>query len=305
MSALVPSSNANDRIEAPGGPSFGPNNSTNPGYYTIVNGSWATPVPTQAQSLLAVAPQSVYALTPEQMDESYWNTYYGGSSVPSVVSHPSSNEDLYRNEQVMVDHYLASGGLIVTSERTGTAQGFSEANAYNYAQTWIASNGGLPSDAVLTFAGAEKNSLMSQTSNVSGETYPNITQYVFIWRHGSSAVVGSDKIQINVDDAGALTTKTIKVLNIHGNCYISETVSEPPWIPVFHIHTYVRVWRTLGAATVTYRSTESGVNAGAYGYCSSDMTLPTSQAQPCGVIPTSTGHEYTDTASTSVLLGTE
>ena len=141
------------------------------------------------------------------MNESYWYNYYGGSNVPSVTSQPSANEKLYRNPYVLVDHYYASGGLFVAGVGTRTARGFSISQALSYAQSWIQSNGGMPSDAALTFAG-EENITPSTAQATSDQPYPNIGQYIFTWRHAESGLLGPDRIDIAIDDNGHLTTYT-------------------------------------------------------------------------------------------------
>ena len=94
MAMLIPSANAADVIEAAGGPHFGYNGDTNPEYYFIMSdGSVGVVSPFTFSS----APRTAYALTPESMNESYWYNYYGGSNVPSTITHPSGNENVYRN----------------------------------------------------------------------------------------------------------------------------------------------------------------------------------------------------------------
>ena len=287
ISMLVPTANANDAIEASGGPHFGYNNDTQPQY--IAMGPDGTVGP-QTVSTLGSAPTSVYSLNAEQMDESYWYNYYGGGSVPSTTSHPSSNEDLYRNPYVSVDHYLASGGLSVVTAATGTAKGFSGAQAYQYALSWIQNNGGLPSDAVLTFAGDETMS-PAPSQPTQDQPYPGVRAYSFMWRHANSAVLDNDFIQINVDDHGSLTQYQTKTWNVHCGCWVWYTYYAAPWIPKYHMRMYVRVWRTLAAALSTFKAS---FTAQAYGYCATDMTQPQSQATPCGVNFSSGRTTYTD-----------
>lgn len=280
MSMLIPNANSSDRIEAAGGPHFGYNGDTSPEYYFMQSDGTVGVV---SPFTLSSAPQSVYSLVPESMNESYWYNYYGGSSVPSTITHPSGNENLYRSQYVTVDHYLASGGVVVSTERTGTARGFAATDAYQYAANWIQNNGGLPNDASLEFAGEEVQSPNS-TPPTSDQPYPNRTRYLFTWRHASSAILSNDKITIAVDDAGSLTTysKQVQIWNVHCRCYVSKTIyyQAPPWVPVYHLATYVRVWRTLGSPT---QSITPKVTASSYAYCASDMYDASSVANPCGV----------------------
>lgn len=292
MEMLIPATNASDSIEASGGPHFGPNGSTNPQAYFIgADGQ----VVVSSVSKLSSAPQAIYALVPEQMDEAYWNSYYGGGSVPSTVTHPSSNENLYRNQYALVDHYLASGGLFVATAATGTARGFSSADAYQYALNWIQTNGGLPSDAVLTYAGDETVS-PTATQPTSDQPYPGTRQYTFVWRHANSAILDHDKIQINVDDAGKLTLYSKpgrSIYNAGCQCMIQLQTYYygSPWVPVYHIHTYVRLWRSLGAPIQAFVATRT---AQSYGYCSSDMVAVISEAIPCGITAGASGVLYQD-----------
>jgi hypothetical protein len=287
-SALIPAANAADDIEAAGGPHFGPNGSTNPQYYTRVNDGKLSVTST---ATLPSVPASVYSLTPEAMNESYWESEYGGSSVPSTLTHPTANEDLYRNPYVYVDHYLASGGLIAATASTGTAQGFSEVDAYNYALSWINQNGGLPADAVLTFAGPETISPTS-TAPTSDRPYPNTRQYIFVWRHGSSGLLSNDKIEIHIDDAGAYTKyqKYITILSPHCMCDIQELITyyAAPWVPVYHMHIYVREWRSIGGVLRSFQVENTG-GATSYALCGSDISATTSEATPCGVTTTASG----------------
>ncbi len=304
MSALIPSANAADDIEASGGPHFGPNGSTSPQYYKWDGNTPGTLVP----QTLAAAPASTYNLTPEAMNESYWYNYYGGSSVPSTITHPSSNEDLYRSQYALVDHFLASGGLLAASADTGTARGFSSNEAYQYALGWIASNGGLPSDAILTYAGAQ-NVTPNSKAPTSDQPYPSTRQYVFIWRHASSAILGGDHISIAVDDAGALTTVSVQIgVKYVASCectlpvYRLEHVS--PWVPVYHVATYARMWRTLGApaSAITAGAT---IPAAAYAYCGTDMMAAVSVATPCAMVTSSKGTVFEDVRSGAALAASE
>jgi hypothetical protein len=139
-SALVPLQNESDDIEARGGPHYGYDGDTNPVYLSYANGSL------QAQiAMLSSAPASTYSLIGESMNETYWYNFYGGGSVASETIHPTTNEDLYRNPYVYVDHYLGSGGLMAVTPATGTAKGFYQDDALQYAEEWIASSGGAAS----------------------------------------------------------------------------------------------------------------------------------------------------------------
>ncbi len=294
--AMIPAPNKFDVIEAAGGPHFGPNGSTNPQFYDAISGHLQ--VATIAK--MAVAPGQTYSLVPESMNEGYWNTYYGGSSIASTISHPTPNENVYRSPYVYVDHYLASGGLMVATAETGTAKGFGEDDAYQYALSWLADNGGLPSDAVLTYSGIQTVSPTS-VSATADAPFPAVRQYIFVWRHAYSGVVGGDKIQVNVDDAGAPTT----YITDTGNAYNAKCrCTEPhyvyrmgaPWIPVYHMHVYVREWRTIGAPTGPFKVTAVG-NATAFGLCASSMSSPQSIATPCGLVSTGDGTGAIDLVS--------
>jgi hypothetical protein len=302
--ALIPSANVADSIELSGGPNFGPDGSVNPQYYAInSDGQLAV----QSVATLPSLPQSIYSLVPEQMNESYWNTYYGGSSVPSETLHPSANENVYRNPNVSVDHYLASGGVIVSAASTGTARGISLTQAYQYALDWIQSNGGLPGDAALTFAG-EQTITPTTTEPTTDQPYPGNAEYVFIWRHAQSGLLTNDKIQINVDDAGALTTTTTTVMiyTPRCQCYKPDTIVQhvPPWIPSYHINTYVRLWRSLGAAGAAYAASVS-LSATSFAYCGSAMSSTTSRAVPCGVASSSGRMQYLDPQSGAIETSSE
>ncbi len=108
--------------------------------------------------------------------------------------------------------------------------------------------------------------------------------YLFTWRHSSSGILSNDKITVAVDDAGTLTTYTKQetIWSPHCMCYIKETVTykSTPWIPAYHVSTYARVWRTLGAPLQTITPQ---ITSPRYAYCASDMSSATSQATPCGV----------------------
>ncbi len=280
--ALVPAANKADAIEAPGGPHYGPNGSINPQYYTWNEDSQMLSVQI---ATLSSAPTSTYNLVPEAMNESYWYNYYGGTSVPSVTSHPSANEDLYRNQYTLVDHFLASGGLLVANPDTGTAKGFSINEAYQYALSWINSNGGLPGDAALTYAG-QQTVMPTSAQSTSDQPYPNVRQYMFTWRHANSAVLG-DSISILVDDAGSLTQESIQIGTRYAagcRCLmpVYKLVYVQPWVPAYHIAGYSRMWRTLGGTVAPQAGT--AVRASAYAYCGSDMMAAQSVATPCALI---------------------
>lgn len=300
---LIPSANTSDVIEAAGGPHFGYNGDISPQYFSVQSLGWGS---LSRPSTLATAPQAVYELVPEQMNENYWYNYYGGSSVPSKISHPSANEDLYENPYVLVDHYLASGGLVVSTASTGTAKGFSGNAAYEYALSWLQSNGGLPNDANLTYAGAETAEPGSGIAPTSDMPYPNTTRYMFIWRHAYSGVLGNDKILITVDDAGSLTetTRYMTYIDPHCGCRITKPVIEyaPPWVPAFHINSYVRLWRSVGSVVAAH---PQAVTGSSYAYCTSDMADIQSTATPCVVTSGPTGTEYRDTESGVTLGSTE
>lgn len=165
---------------------------------------------------------------------------------------------------------------------TGTAKGFYQDDALQYAEQWIASNGGqLPSDAVLTFAGAQTIS-PTATAPTSDAPTPQNRQYMFVWRHGSSGLLGSDKIQINIDDAGVWirTPETVGgTYNIKCQCMIPKTifVNTPPWIPAYHVHLYTRLWRTIGAPLQPVASSST---YSSYVLCGSDIGNPRAPRHP-------------------------
>lgn len=298
IAMLIPARNAADAIEAAGGPHFGYNNSTNPEYYFML--SDGTIVVTNPMAL-STAPTATYSLNGEQMNESYWYNYYGGGSVTSTVTHPSPNENLYRSPYATVTHYLASGGLIVNSGRTGTAKGFGANDALQYALNWIQNNGGLPSDAVLTYAGDETMQ-PDAVQPTSDQPYPNRTSYVFTWRHASSGILSNDKITIAVDDAGSLTKyyQDYYVWNSLCQCEMEKVrpYYAPPWVPSYHISTYARVWRALGAPT---QAITPQITGSSYAYCASDMSSPTSQAVPCAVSGSSSAKTYRSLVTGAVI----
>ena len=284
IAMLVPNANTYDRIEARGGPHFGYDGDTNPVYYYCCNTQGGVTPGSVAR--LGSPTSTVYSLTPEQMNESYWYNLYGGANVPHSYTTPSSNEHLYRNPYVLVNHYLASGGLLVASSATGTARGLSESAAYQFALSWIQSNGGLPSDAVLTFTGDETVA-PTQLPVVVGGAYPNVRQYAFIWRHGSSGILSGDKIQVNVDDEGTWRIACDKSPDppFRRTCHRTNE-----WLAKGHITTYVRVWRSIGSTTSSiirhaYTLPQQIVPSQASGnaLCASDMTLASSVATPCDV----------------------
>ena len=297
--ALIPTPNTADIIEG-SGPGFGPNGDTSPAYFRISNGSWGPGVATQLPATSAAPLQTSYSLTPEQMDESYWYNTYGGTSLTGLITHPSSNENLYRDQNVTVDHFLATGGLLVAAQRTGTAKGVAEADAYSYALNWLSSNGGLPADAVLTYAGGQTNSLLSPTPPDASVPYPNVTQYVFVWRHGSSGLVGSDKIEIRIDDAGFLSKQTIQIYNTRCQCYVNQVINTYPWQQRFHMHAYARMWRQIGAPLSDRRNTMS-YNSGSYGLCGTEFADPTSTGVPCAVTNGTGGHVFVDTTNSQAI----
>lgn len=274
-SYLVPQRNLSDAIEAPGGPHYGYDGDTNPTYMHCCSASQSIRTGSQAFS----SSTSTYSLVPEQMDETYWYNTYGGSSVSSQLTYPNGNEHDYRNPYVFVRHYLASGGLIVGQRSTGSAAGFSDTDAYNYAVSWINSNGGFPSDAVLTFAGA--GILYPQVSVTnSTKPYPNVRHYTFVWRHATNGIQAGDKMQIDIDDDGRYERDcTDYDPPLKNHCYTTST-----WDPQFHVSVYVRVWRQLGSA-ISVQSTSTTVQtSGTYvgsALCASDMSDPSSTASPC------------------------
>lgn len=306
LGMYIPNANKPDAIERAGGPHFGPNGSTAPVfYYCCDNLGNATP---GSISRLPSASSQVYSLTPETMNETYWYNLYGGGNVSSRITYPSNNEHLYRNPYVMVDHFLASGGLIVAAPPTGTGKGFSQDDALSYAQSWVSSNGGWPSDATLSYAGAEIIS-PTQLPVDDGAPYPQVRQYVFKWRHGQSGVILGDKLEVAVDDHGTWTVACTRNPDPPYNprCYLTT-----PWKPSFHIVGYTRVWRSIASSvrqitrlhTYTVRQPLVPSTPG-NALCSSDMTDPNSIAKPCDMYLDSTGtvNGYVD-PSTAGLLGT-
>lgn len=298
-SALVPTSNESDPIEAKGGPHYGYDGDTNPVYFSYSSGSLQPSIAT-----LSSAPTSTYSLIAEPMNETYWYNFYGGSSVPSETIHPTGNEDLYENPYVYVDHYLASGGLYAEAPSTDTAKGFSQSDALQYAISWIGSNGGgLPSDAVLTYAGAETMAPTTAAATTD-QPYPANRQYLFIWRHDASALFGSDKIQINIDDAGSLTkyTETVSTYNTVCRCTIQHVIVyyAAPWIPEYHVHVYSRLWRTVGAPLQSVNPTTA---FSTYALCGSGMGDTQSIAVPCGIAQSAGKTLFFDEVSNTVSSG--
>jgi hypothetical protein len=311
IAMLVPTANEGDVIEAAGGPHFGINGMSFPTYfYTNTKGQLTTQVvarrvpgnPASSPSLNT----TVYSLVPEQMNESAWYQRYAGDS--GTISYPSSNEHDYDSPSASVRHFGASGGVVVALHATGTAQGISQAAAYQYALSFVQNNGGLPADAALTFQGTETMSPVPPMPTCPGGyllpagygmtfckalipygawisntfPYPSVRQYVFIWRHAYNGIVSGDKIQVNVDDDGGYIIGS----TTHGSIYYWTG----RWNPVPHVNTYVRVWRTLGApigsiSRVQYSlSPELSGSAPAGGaLCSTEMSSPVSVAAPCDV----------------------
>lgn len=251
---LIPSANVSDVIEARGGENFGNDRDTSPQFFGTSSDS--TGVALGTQSGLAVNGDS-YNLIAEPVNESAWKQQYGNPSGTEIS--PNSNLHVFTSKFATVLHFLASGEVVAESPGSGTAGAIGEAQAYQYAVSWIASNGGLPSDAVLTFAGRINNPVPSHILPCSsGATPPcNIPAaalpsnsgtllWEFIWRHRSNGILWGDKIQIDVDDAGMWT---VMQQPCNGRVGIPPFCITPPWIPSAHVAEYVRIWRSLGSVS--------------------------------------------------------
>ncbi len=295
LAMLIPSANTGDVIEARGGPHFGYDGDANPVYYHCCDSQGQ--ITTSSIARITTGSTTVYSLTPESMDENYWFNYYGGANVSYTLQHPSTNENIYRSADIIVDHYLASGGVIIGSASTGTSKGISMQDAYSFATSWLTNNGGLPSDAALTFDGAETLSPYPAPGQYT--PYTNVRQYVFTWRHANSGVSSGDKIQVNVDDDGSFEIQcTENDPPAKNHCWHTDV-----WQPSPHITTYVRVWRSLGQnvgqiSRISY-TPPSGMQASGTNLCASDIMSTTSTATPCDTFTGSTGpaNAYVDPTS--------
>ncbi len=295
---LLPQANRYDVIEAAGGVNFGPNGSINPVYY-----SWNGQALQPNVQLLFTQPSMGYQLIAEPMDENGWINQYGGNNVQHTYNQ-TNPVHTWISQQAIVSHYPRSGGLHVTLGATGTAQGFDVNTAMQYAQNWIGNNGGLPADAVLTYAGT-LNDTPYQYNAIQGAPYPNNLEYMFTWRHGSNSLLGGDKITVLVDDSGSLTryTKRYEYWDPHCQCYhySYRTYYAPPWVPAFSVDKYVRAWRALGQHTIRLKQDTQHIRRRApatiagYAYCSSDMGALATVAIPCSVSRGPASNTYTDT----------
>jgi hypothetical protein len=299
---LVPAKNASDSLEANGGPHFGYNGDTNPIYYYCCNSNNA--VTTASPSMVSSA-TSAYTLVPESVSESQLLTKYDASSTTYKMQEPNTNEHVFASQGVIVQHYLASGGIVVSMQSTGNAYGVSPAAALSYAQSWLENTGGgLPSDAVLTFAGIETMSA-SPTTLWGSVPYPNVKEYVFIWQHGTSGVLSGDKIQVNVDDAGTFTYSCHVLRGSVESCAYSG-----PWVSSPHVAAYVRIWRSLGTPAIAPTPAPGAAIPASYlglrrvgtALCASNMVSTSNVATPCAVYG-ATGTRYFVDASTGQARG--
>jgi hypothetical protein len=159
-------------------------------------------------------------------------------------------------------------------------------------------DGGLPADAVLTFAGRVTNpnadailppGCPGESCQIPVAAYPahnNTRLWTFIWRHKKSGILWGDKIQVNVDDGGSWSV-------IQQACQPRGGVPQfcivPPWIPSVHVSLYSRVWRTVVAAksqvsTITLPnslSLDPNAKQSATGLCAPDMASTKMVAVPC------------------------
>jgi hypothetical protein len=288
---LVPSANQSDVIEAPGGPNFGPNGSTLPNNFV---GESAASVAAVQQTGLAPA-GATYTLTGETVDESTWLSNYGNPTGTKV--NPSANEHEFLSPTATVTHYVKSGGIVARTPESGTAGAITQSAAYQYAQTYVGNNGGIPADAVLTYAGRVTNPNADAirppgceaTCQIPASAYPahNDTRlWTFIWRHKKNGILWGDKIQVNVDDGGSWT---VVQQPCGGRSGIPQFCIEAPWIPAAHVSLYSRVWRTVGAvkaqvstiALPNSLSLDPTATKSATGLCSPDMASTTMVAVPC------------------------
>jgi hypothetical protein len=298
---LIPQLNTSDVIEARGGPHYGLDGDTNPVYYQYVPNQGFQPGPI---TTLSTAPSSGYLLDNETMNQTDWINQYGGNNVPHTVR-TTANADIWSSAGAIVHNFTGTGGVLVSTPSTGTAQGFSAASALQYAQQWLTSNGGLPSDAVLTYEGifTEKPQLYQ---SVQGAPYPNNLNYLFIWRHGSSALLGADKISVTVDDSGGLTAHQgeIERWDPSCGCYheFPYTYYGPPWVPQYHTTKFSRLWRAVDLRKPlsgmyhrrAVRHHTGHAQTPQYAYCATDMGLLGSSAVPCQVSTSQSASTYAD-----------
>ncbi|MGC2129778.1 MAG: hypothetical protein WA629_06740 [Candidatus Aquilonibacter sp.] len=280
---LVPSPNVADSIERSGGTHFGPNGDKNPLFYSA-NGLGT--ITTQQTSGETVSGNEL-ALTGESINESQWMSTYGNPS--GTTSSPTSNEHKFSAPGAIVTHYLASGGIVAIMGASGTAGAVSQAQALSYAESWVANNGGLPSDAILSYAGEITNPNPAVIASgytqypviVPTSDYPayNTTRaWVFIWRH-SSGMLSGDKIEVMVDDAGTWTF----------NNNIFQKFWGYPWNSSPNVRLYSRVWRTLGGTVKqvqleqlsTTLLSDRTSTAVATGYCAPEIGSRSTNAIPC------------------------
>jgi hypothetical protein len=306
---LVPQTNAADVMEASSGGNFGRNGDTSPQFYQgQPDGSISV-----IQPAGVAVNDTTYSLTPQAVNESQWISAYGSPS--GTWTYPNANEHKFTTSTAMVRHYLASGGIVAETPASGTAGGVSQTQALQYAQTWIANNGGLPSDAVLSYAGHVTNPNLSvivtqrSISAIPTTSYPaydNTREWVFIWRHASNGILLGDKIEAIVDDAG---TWTADQTPCHAGA--PQICLRPPWNPSPRVRFYSRVWRSLAAPSrVTTMSlpralsSDSSASATMTGYCAPDMASTSTTATPCQQYTSSTNQlRYFFSLVTGVPLG--
>jgi hypothetical protein len=314
---LIPTENTADVIEARGGPNFGNDGDTDVQFQQNV--AYANAV-TLVQPKPLKATGSTYDLTAETVNETAWLNSYGNPSITKTS--PSDNEHDFTSNTAIVRHYVASGGVEAESPESGTAGAVNQTDAYNYALTWIGNNGGLPSDAVLSFAGRITNPFTDaivppscgRLCRLSPSDYPannNTAQWMFIWRHKNNGMLWGDKIQVNVDDAGSWT---ILPETCGGEGGGPQECITAPWIPSVHVTLYSRVWRTLAGVHATpglvavpdsLGTLEPNATQSAQGLCSPDMASKTMVAVPCQQYTSANGkvHYYTD-LTTGDAIGT-
>jgi len=295
-SGLIPPQNISDVMESSSSSHFGHNGDASPTYYSCCTSTSNTmPLHPNVVAKGSSPINSQVNLIPEQMDETSWYNTYGGNSGNSTITDPSSNEHLLHSGVMTVAHFLASGGLFYSSSLTMNNAGFTQDQALSYALSWIQNNGGLPSDAVLTLAGTA--TAVPYKSN-SGDAI----DYEFMWQHGSSFVLSDDNILISIDDNGHLT----RTCHYDKEQHRDICVWQAPWIPVYNVNAYRRLWRGVGttAGSISRISYTAPANTtfDGYAYCAPPIDNAATVAIPCDVWANSQGNfTYVDPTSGAVI----
>jgi len=305
---LIPDANQNDVIEARGGPHFGPDGSVNPTFYTCCDPNGGV-----QRNAVYKYPQplnNLVNLTAETMNESYWYGQLGGNSLPNKTYVINSNVHVYQNTNGMVVHYLASGGVLYMAAMTRTARGFSISDAYNYALSWLNGNGGLPSDAALTFDGIAY-SIPAHAAGTTASSTP--IEYSFIWRHSASGLLGADSILVSVDDAGDYQEECA-----NGDRNRCQKVLV--WVPEYHVNFYKRLWRSVAStgqtiqrvayfappshSGITTQSKSSGPAPSAgYALCAPPIDSLSTAASPCDLYQQETDQQQAEYVYVSPTTG--